>query len=419
MTLKLDKVDQNVSELKKNCADISAQLHDVRLTTSKLIQQTNTLQEKKTTLESQAHLVEAFLGRFQLSEADLNALETDEIDGAFFKSLQRIVQIRQDCKTLLQPSHQRVGLDIMDSLAERLERVYERLYRWVQKSSQHIANQPEVDPIFFSAFNLLKQMPLYFNHCCVELCQSRRLLLIRRFLAALTQGGPNGVPRPIDYQAGDPQRYVTDIFGWMHQAVASEREFVQALFIPSDESHTHNLSPGPQSALQLTDSDPQPDQNQEKVLSDTEHAQNMLSSIFEGLNRPLKVRIEQAITSRPGLIVSFKLWNVTQYYSQNMRIFFPASSTVTITLDALQQASKKVVFDLLDKQAKSFRHSTTPYSHDLSPPRAIMDLVQQMRELLQLNAQSLVLTSQEHMESNFASVLSSIIDPILEVEDVY
>lgn len=49
---------------------------------------------------------------------------------------------------------------------------------------------------------------------------------------ALTQGGPapSFLPRPIEVHAHDPQRYVGDMLAWVHQSVASEREFLVGLF---------------------------------------------------------------------------------------------------------------------------------------------------------------------------------------------
>eukprot|EP00983_Pelagomonas_calceolata_P118427 1160507-Pelagomonas_calceolata.AAC.6 len=53
---------------------------------------------------------------------------------------------------------------------------------------------------------------------------------MQRFITALTRGGPNGMPRPIEIHAHDPKRYINDMLAWVHQSLASEREFVVALF---------------------------------------------------------------------------------------------------------------------------------------------------------------------------------------------
>lgn len=59
---------------------------------------------------------------------------------------------------------------------------------------------------------------------------TRQSSLLQSFLDALTRGGPNGLPRPIEIHAHDPIRYVGDMLAWVHQATASEHEFLEGLF---------------------------------------------------------------------------------------------------------------------------------------------------------------------------------------------
>lgn len=41
--------------------------------------------------------------------------------------------------------------------------------------------------------------------------------------------GPGGTPRPIELHSHDPLRYVGDMLAWLHQAAASEKEYVHSL----------------------------------------------------------------------------------------------------------------------------------------------------------------------------------------------
>ena len=58
---------------------------------------------------------------------------------------------------------------------------------------------------------------LFYNHSYIQVANMRHHALFRRFLSALTRGGPGGVPRPIEVHAHDPLRYVGDMLGWLHQ----------------------------------------------------------------------------------------------------------------------------------------------------------------------------------------------------------
>lgn len=62
------------------------------------------------------------------------------------------------------------------------------------------------------------------------LAQTRQATLLNSFMDALTRGGPGGIPRPIEIHAHDPLRYVGDMLAWVHQTIAGEREFLEALF---------------------------------------------------------------------------------------------------------------------------------------------------------------------------------------------
>ena len=41
--------------------------------------------------------------------------------------------------------------------------------------------------------------------------------VLRRFIGALTKGGPGGMPRPIEMHAHDPRRFLSDMLAWVHQ----------------------------------------------------------------------------------------------------------------------------------------------------------------------------------------------------------
>ena len=114
---------------------------------------------------------------------------------------------------------------------------------------------------------------------------------MQKFVVALTQGGPSGqVFRAIDLHAHDSVRYVGDMLAWMHQTVASEEEFLEAVFgeIHSsdksgrkDENNTNGVAMTTSSATKV---------DQELVgLS----IQELLARSLQGLGRPLRVRIMQ------------------------------------------------------------------------------------------------------------------------------
>ena len=53
----------------------------------------------------------------------------------------------------------------------------------------------------------LRARPVLYKYCVEEVSRTRHNALFRRFISALTRGGPGGMPKPIEVHAHDPQRY--------------------------------------------------------------------------------------------------------------------------------------------------------------------------------------------------------------------
>ena len=77
----------------------------------------------------------------------------------------------------------------------------------------------------------LRSRSALYKVCLEDLAVSRRQALHKRFVTALSRGGPGGTPKPIEIHAHDPLRYIGDMLAWVHQALASERELLASLFI--------------------------------------------------------------------------------------------------------------------------------------------------------------------------------------------
>ena len=103
-----------------------------------------------------------------------------------------------------------------------------------------------------------------------------------RFITALTRGGPSGMPRPIEVHAHDPQRYLGDMLAWVHQALASERDLLVALFGAQQEppQQQRQSEPGPDTA----------EQQAEPPSAALGSTTALLDRIFESICRPLKAR---------------------------------------------------------------------------------------------------------------------------------
>lgn len=157
------------------------------------------------------------------------------------------------------------------------------------------------------------------------LTSTRQSSTLTSFLDALTRGGPNGLPRPIELHAHDPTRYVGDMLAWVHQTTASEHEFLEGLFGVKDRRRMVGAA---------------------REVGGVEEGmvREALDKDLEGLSRPLKVssiehdclgeklqvrrsvdlelvqlRIQQTIKSQEGIIMAYKIANLLQFYLVTMR----------------------------------------------------------------------------------------------------
>lgn len=140
----------------------------------------------------------------------------------------------------------------MAQTAVHLEQGYDKVARWCTLEFRQMGRdaQLEVSNTLREAVLRLRQrsellkwvptfaFPLACNNALTStesealgvFAQTRASALLSSFLDALTRGGPGGLPRPIELHAHDPLRYAGDMLAWVHQAIAAEAEFVEALF---------------------------------------------------------------------------------------------------------------------------------------------------------------------------------------------
>lgn len=228
----------------------------------------------------------------------------------------------------------------------------------------------------------------------------RHHALFRRFISALTRGGPGGLPRPIEVHAHDPLRYVGEMLGWLHQALASERELIVVLLDPDAMTDS-----GPTSRRQsVRDGD----------SSRGEHDVTfVLDRIFEGACRPFKVRVEQVLQSQPSLIVSFKLSNTLEFYGYTIAELLGEDTALCNTIWSLRDAAQQTFFNILKSRGEKLLRYPPLVAVDLSPPPAVREGISLLLELIDTYNSMMVPASGK--SPNFDPVISALLDPIIQM----
>ncbi|XP_009793211.1 conserved oligomeric Golgi complex subunit 6 [Nicotiana sylvestris] len=398
----LDRVEEEVNSIVECCDKIALALSSCNATTGDIISTTERLKQEFESTTQRQEIVSCFLRDYQLSPEEINALREEDLDENFFKALAHVQEIHANCKVLLRTHHQRAGLELMDMMAMYQEGAYERLCRWVQTECRRLGDvdNPEVGELLKTAVRCLKERPVLFKYCAEEVANMRHNALFRRFISALTRGGPGGLPRPIEVHAHDPLRYVGDMLGWLHQALASERELVLALLDPdaSDtRSTSHQYPKGVDSESGKTETD----------------LTFVLDRIFEGVCRPFKVRVEQVLHSQPNLIISYKLSNTLEFYLYTISDLLGEETSLCNTLLVLKDAAQKTFFDILKSRGEKLLRYPPLVAVDLSPPPALREGVSVLLEIIQTHDSMMFPASGK--KPDFDPAISALLDPIIQM----
>ncbi|XP_075484675.1 conserved oligomeric Golgi complex subunit 6-like isoform X1 [Primulina tabacum] len=400
----LDQVEEEVNALAECCDKIAKALSNCNATTGDIISTTERLKLELETTTQRQEIALCFLRDYQLSNDEINALREEDLNENFFKALAHVQEIHANCKLLLRTHHQRAGLELMDMMAVYQEGAYERLCRWVQTECKSLGDvdNPEVSDLLKTAVGCLKERPVLFKYCAEEVANMRHNALFRRFISALTRGGPGGLPRPIEVHAHDPLRYVGDMLGWLHQALASERELVLALLDPDFVTDT---GPTAQRFSKISGNDTG------KTESDLTF---VLDRIFEGVCRPFKARVEQALQSQPNLIISYKLSNTLEFYSHTISDLLGRETALCNTLWALRDAAQKTFFDILKTRGEKLLRYPPLVAVDLSPPPAVREGVSVLLEIIETHDSGVMVYS-SGKKPTFEPVISALLDPIIQM----
>ncbi|GLE05607.1 hypothetical protein PINS_up014639 [Pythium insidiosum] len=409
-------LQQNVHQLDAKCQSIQSFLEATKRGTQQVQQEAAALTAKQTRVQSELEGVQQFLARYQLTEDEIQCLYaktlTDEDMTTFFAVMERVQQIKGDCRTLVAEGDVNCALELLETVGKYQEVGFERLYQWTSRKCADVEGEPSAQ--LHRAIALLQDRSEFYNYCKESLTSSRRSLIVKRFIMALTRGGPNGIPRPIEMYAHDPVRYCGDMLAWVHQAIATEEEFFRVLF-------NGDLSYDPSPLLSsTTNTGVEESQGERETMMTTQEgdaartntapaATSLIGRAFEGVARPLQVRIEQTLAAPHGIVVTYKLVHLLAFY----RLKFCAlieHSGVAQALTTCHATSLQVFQQQYDVLVQGVAASAQDYSTNLGATQAVMEISHRLVTLLEV-AQTSLLPDEEReadLQSIFERVLAAV-----------
>ena len=436
----LRAVDGQLERLLDSCDRIGGALERTRERTGALLRETAELDAVIASVEEKKKIVATFAVDFQLTDEDVAALEgrplghtpdaglpdghtttnaesVGAVTDAFFVALDRARAIHGNCRALLRTHHQRAGLELMDQMATYQERAHERLCRWVQSECRALAEEDiseNVSDLLTKAMKALRRRPTLFRYCVEEVSRARHNALFRRFIGALTRGGPGGVPRPIEAHASDPKRYVSDMLGWLHQAAAGEKELVAALLGDANDEQ--------KSSRDSTD-----EKKDDADADDSDDARcdpaEVLDRILDGVRRPFRVRVDQALTVNPreGEIETtrFALYSLLAFYEGVFAKLVGGGAEVSSLAAAAGEcasAARDAFEEAVARRGEKLKKHPPSVPDDLGAPACVAETAARVAALLEAEGEGADAgdAGGGDRAAVVAAAVASMLDPALE-----
>ncbi|KAK2459490.1 hypothetical protein APHAL10511_008474 [Amanita phalloides] len=403
---KVEELQRHVDTMRLNCDEAEAHLEWTKEASRELLERAGTLREERKEAETRKLIATTFLQKFTLTKEEREALTERDVSVGqqFFAAMAKTEQIRDDCRLLMYGEDEaptQAGIDIMAATSSDLEQGYDKIFRWSSNKFRQLSRdvQYEVNPTLCECIQWLRKRPELLSEALSILSETRQASLLTSFTTALTRGGPSGLPRPIELHAHDPMRYVGDMLAWVHQAIAAEREFLEALF-------------GVKSDGRMVGSIRKFDENAEEE----DWIRELMDHGVGKLCHPLKIRVLQTVRSQESSIVSYKIANLVQFYQVTMRRTLGGDAVVSKTLEEITNVAYNVFFDSIDAQGRALLR--VPLDLDdpsVLPSLAILDHCQILREIMTVYQSSLLGDEDESTRgSRFRKVMDIMVDPVLE-----
>lgn len=157
--------------------------------------------------------------------------------------------------------------------------------------------------------------PWLSSDALTVLAQTRQAALLSSFTSALTTGSRTGgaSARPIDLHAHDALRYIGDMLAWVHQAIAAEREFLEAL-------------------LSIDAGARMPGAVRPPAHAEDEWLGELMDAAVAGLCGPLRARVLQTVRAQESGLNAYKVARLLHFYALTMARTLGARALLATTL---------------------------------------------------------------------------------------
>lgn len=447
-TQDLDDLQSHLKAMHDCCDHVGERLHAAHADAQPLLQQADSLKKQRCAIYVmsvythadddddddradigiQQQVISAFLARFTLSPEQLQTLSSPNstIGPPLFDVIDHLHQIREHCQLLLAAAAQdespashrpNAGLEIMSSTSKQLDVAYTKLQKFAAFQVRgYTRPEVEVSPVMRQVVQHLKARPQALDAVLDTLTTNRSSALLSHFVDALTRGGPNGIPRPIELHAHDPIRYVGDMLAWIHQLMAAEREFLDSFFSVQASSRFPG-APRQDFVHERSSS------VSDETVSDESRIRQLMDKDLEGCGRPLKLRVGQTVKSQEGSLMAYRISNLVLFYKHTIERTVGVEALMSRVLSDIATQATGAFYEILDAAARSYMRFVQPPPSDLSSPAMFVDALSNLKEVMDVYQATLMDSKQPEGGSTtedidaFEPVLHKALDPALKMCD--
>jgi PAS domain-containing protein len=408
----LHRVETSLSRLTATCAAMRVQIQSANQTTAPVLEEAGILFSQKKEVETKQHVLHAFQKHFLMTLDEMSSLtsSSEPVDTEFFTALQKLKQVHADSQLLLSSSNDRLGLSILDTSSKTLNSAFQKLFRWTQREFKTLdLENPRIGAAIRKALRVLAERPQLFSNSLDNFASAREETLSDSFHAALTGQGDAIVGKPIEFQAHDPIRYISDMLAWAHSATVSEREALEVLFIGEGEELAKGIKEG-------IDNDPwsrKGDNEVAEVFDGRKALNELVSRNIAGVSRQLRQRTEQVIQSQEEAVVAYRIANLIAFYKSTFQKLLGEDADILKTLTVIESAAQHQFRENMADQVALMKPELEVAPTDLSPPEFLIEALETLKLLLKSHDTSLAAASGDS-DSGIEAVFTAALDPFLD-----
>ncbi|TGZ80266.1 oligomeric complex COG6 [Ascodesmis nigricans] len=410
-------------------SDLRARSNSAVTETAPVLDESSGLLKNREETAQKQVVLSAFTQNFTISDDEREILidSGEPVDARFFNVLHNVKRIHNDCSLLLSSGNDRAGTEIMDNMAKLLNSAFQKLYRWVLRELKALSlESPQVNSGIRKALRVLAERPTLLQNCLDFFAEVRQKIIVDSFYVAMT-GAPadsdvdqplDRKVKPIEMYAHDPLRYVGDVLAWLHSTAVGEQETLEVLFIAPELDTQKSIVSKMQEGLK---SEPwvnaRDEDDDEDDTSFDVHASllSLVNKDMELVIKPLRTRIEQAITSQESSTLSYRLFSLINFYRVTFEKLLGVNCILVTTIQNLEIAALRQFHHTLSDHVRTVRNQLPQATDDLSPPEFLVEALSELSKLLKTFTSSL--GAEEDVSDDLNRIFELALDPYLECCD--